>query len=236
MKVSFKITKKDLPRLIAALVLAGLGIGFSFSAFYDAVIWFVLLFALTFITVTIDSEATGMKKAVRVIYELIFPVFASFFSVYFMQMVNLAHHDSLLGERWLYNQMYHEETFRWLNESLIVFGVYFFFRMLQAPRRIAAAITPVPFLILGTANFFVYTFRGHELIYNDIFSWETAANVAGNYTFPILQPVMYVLVPYALYIICCLRIKEDKPAVKHIAIRIAVFAVLAALFIGGVVV
>ena len=142
MKVSFKITKKDLPRLIAAVVLAGVGIGFSVSAFYDAVIWFVLLFALTFITVTIDSEATGMKKAVRVIYELIFPVFASFFSVYFMQMVNLAHHDSLLGERWLYNQMYHEETFRWLNESLIVFGVYFFFRMLQAPRRIAAAITP----------------------------------------------------------------------------------------------
>ena len=27
MKLSFKITKKDLPRLIAALVLAGLGIG-----------------------------------------------------------------------------------------------------------------------------------------------------------------------------------------------------------------
>ena len=63
MKVSFKITKKDLPRLIAALVLAGLGIAFSVSAFYDAVIWFVLLFALTFITVTIDSEATGKKKA-----------------------------------------------------------------------------------------------------------------------------------------------------------------------------
>ena len=155
MKVSFKITKKDLPRLIVALVLAGLGIAFSVSAFYDAIIWFVFLFALTFITVTIDSEATGKKKVVRIIYEFIYPLFASFFSVYFMQMVNLAHHSSLLGERWLYNQMYHEETFRWLNESLIVFAVYFFLRMLQAPRRIAAAITPAPFLLLGTANFFV---------------------------------------------------------------------------------
>ena len=236
MKVSFKITKKDLPRLIAALVLVGLGIAFSVSAFYDAVIWFVLLFALTFITVTIDSEATGKKKVVRLIYEFIYPLFASFFSVYFMQMINLAHHSSLLGERWLYNQMYHEETFRWLNESLIVFAVYFFLRMLQAPRRIAAAITPAPFLLLGTANFFVYTFRGHELIYNDIFSWQTAASVASNYTFPILEPVMYVLVPYVLYIICCMRIKEDKPAVKNFIIRIAVFAALCAVFMGSFVV
>lgn len=236
MKFSIKITKKDLPRLIAAFVLTACGIVFSFSAFYDAIIWFVLLFLLTFITVTIDSEATGKKKALRVIYEIVLPIFAAFFSVYFLQMINLAHHQTILGERWLYNQMYHSEHFRWVNESLIVFGVYFFLRMVQLPRRLAAAITPAPFLILGTANFFVYTFRGHELIYNDIFSWQTAANVVGNYTFPILQPVMYVLVPYVLYIICCLRIKEDKPVVKHIAIRIAVFAVLAALFIGGFVV
>ena len=65
MKVSFKITKKDLPRLIAALILAGLGIGFSATAFYDAIIWFVLLFVLTIITVTIDSEAAGKKKGTK---------------------------------------------------------------------------------------------------------------------------------------------------------------------------
>ena len=132
--------------------------------------------------------------------------------------------------------MYHSETFRWVNESLIVLGVYFFLRMLQAPRRIAAAITPAPFLLLGTANFFVYTFRGHELIYNDIFSWQTAASVASNYTFPILEPVMYVLVPYVLYIICCMRIKEDKPVIKIFVVRIAVFAALCAVFMGSFVV
>jgi hypothetical protein len=132
--------------------------------------------------------------------------------------------------------MYNTETFRWINESLIVFAVYFFLRVFQVPRRIAAAITPAPFLILGTADFFVFTFRGHELIYNDIFSWETAAKVVGNYTFPILEPVMYVLVPYVLYIICCMRIKEDKPAVKNLVVRIAVFAALCAVFMGSFVV
>ncbi len=236
MRIDLKITKKDLPRLIAALVLAALGIIFSFSAFYDAVIWFAGLFLLTFITIRIDPDAAGKKKLIRIVCELIFPLFASFFSVYFMQMINLAHHDTLMGERWLYNQMYHSEAFRWVNESLIVFGVYFFFRMVQAPRRLAAALTPVPFLILGTANFFVYTFRGHELIYNDIFSWKTAASVAGSYTFPILEPVMYVLVPYVLYVICCMRIKDDKPAVKHAIVRILIFAVICALFTGSFVV
>lgn len=236
MRISFKITKKDLPRLIAALALTACGIIFSVSAFYDAVIWFAFLFLLTFITVRIDGDATGKKKAVRILFDFLLPVFASFFSVYFMQMINLAHHDTLLGEKWLYRQMYHSEVFRWLNESLIVLGVYFFFRMLQAPRRIAAALTPAPFLILGTANFFVYTFRGHELIYNDIFSWKTAASVAGNYTFPILEPVMYVLVPYVLYIICCMRIKDDKPAVKPFIVRILIFAVLCAAFTGGFIV
>lgn len=232
MKVSFKITKKDLPRLIAALVLAVLGIVFSVSAFFDAVIWFVFLFLLTFITVKIDGEAEGKAKFLRLIPEIILPVFASFFTVYFMQMINLAHHSTLLGERWLYHQMYHSEHFRWINESLIILGIYFFLRMVQAPRRIAAAIAPAPFLILGTANFFVYTFRGHELIYNDIFSWQTAASVVGSYTFPIMEPVMYVLVPYVLYIICCMRIKEDKPAVKNVFVRIVVFAVLSVVFIG----
>ena len=236
MKISFKITKKDLPRLIAAFVLAGLGIAFSLSAFYDAVIWFAFLFILTFITVTIDPDAAGKKKAVRIIYELLLPLFAAFFSVYFMQMINLAHHNTLMGERWLYNQMYHSEHFRWVNESLIVFAVYFFLRTVQVPRRLAAAITPAPFLILGTANFFVYTFRGHELIYNDIFSWQTAASVVGSYTFPVLEPVMYVLVPYVLFIICCMRIKEDKPAVKNIAVRILVCAVICAVFMGSFVV
>ena len=233
MKVSFKITQKDLPRLIAALVLAGVGIGFSVTAFYDAIIWFAILFLLTFITVKIDDGEEGKKKFLRLIPEIILPVFASFFSIYFMQMINLAHHASLLGEKWLYNQMYHSEVFRWVNESLIIVGVYFFLRMLQAPRRIAAALTPLPFLILGIADFYVYTFRGHELIYNDIFSWQTAASVAGSYTFPILEPIVYVLVPYALFIICCLRIKDDKPVIKHFAVRIAVFAVLAFAFIGG---
>ena len=78
MKVSFKITKKDLPRLIAALVLAGVGIGFSVTAFYDAIIWFAFLFLLTFITVKIDDGEEGKKKFLRLIPEIILPVFASF--------------------------------------------------------------------------------------------------------------------------------------------------------------
>ena len=233
MKFSIKITKKDLPRLIAALILAGLGIAFSLSAFYDAVIWFAGLFLLTFVTITVDGEAEGKKKLLRFIPEIILPVFASFFSVYFMQMINLAHHDTIAGIKWLYDQMYHLDMFRWVVESLIVIGVYFFFRTIQLPRRIAAAATPAPFLILGLANFYVFTFRGHELIFSDIFSWETAANVVGNYTFPILYPVMYVLVPYVLYIMCCLRIKEDKPVIKLVVARIAISAVLSAAFIFG---
>lgn len=226
MKICFKITKKDLPRIIAALVLAGLGIAFSLSAFYDAVIWFAGLFLLTFITVTIDGEAEGKKKLFRLIPEIIYPVFASFFSVYFMQMINLAHHETIAGINWLYDQMYHTDTFRWAVEALIVCGVYFLLRAFQVPRRLSAAITPAPFLILGLADFYVYTFRGHEIIFSDIFSWETAANVVGNYTFPILYPVMYVLVPYVLYIMCCMRVKEDKPMIKFAAIRIAISAVL----------
>lgn len=233
MNICFKITKKDLPRLIAALVLAVLGIVFSVSAFYDAVVWFAFLFLLTFITVKIDGSAQGKKKLLRLIPGIILPALASFFSVYFMQMINLAHHPAIAGINWLYDQMYHTESFRWVHESLIVLGVYFLLRMFQVPRRLSAAITPAPFLLLGTVNFYVYTFRGHEIIYSDIFSWETAANVVGNYTFPILEPVMYVLVPYILYIMCCMRIKEDKPAVKNIFVRIGVFAVLSAASITG---
>ena len=234
MDISFKITKKDLPRLIGAFICCAVGVGFSVTRFKDAIFWYVGLFLLSFITVTVKDKDSckGGAKYLRLIPEVIYPILASFFTIFFMQLVNLVDHEVMKDFSMLYKVMYYTEKTRWLNESIIVIGVYFFLRLCQVPRRFAAVFTPVPFLLLGVVDFYVFASRGHEILFSDILSARTAMNVMVAYTYDLTFPIIFVILPYALYIIACLRLKNDKPVTKA-WIRVPVFAVLAACFIVG---
>ncbi|MCR4688302.1 MAG: LTA synthase family protein [Saccharofermentans sp.] len=232
MGVSIKITKKDLPRLIGAFICCAIGVAFSVTRFKDAIFWYVGLFLLSFLTITVKEEAKGFAKYSRIIFDVIYPVLASFFTVFFMQLVNLVDHEVMKDFNMLYKVMYYTEKTRWLNESIIIIGVYFFFRLCMMPRRFAAIFTPVPFFILGVADFYVFASRGHEILFSDILSARTAMNVMAAYTYDLTFPIVFVILPYALYIIACLRLKDDKP-VSKVWIRVIVFAVLAFGFIFG---
>ena len=151
MGVSVKITKKDLPRLIGAFICCAVGVAFSVSRFKDAIFWYVGLFLLSFITITVKDEdkVKGITKYLRIIPDIVFPILASFFTIYFMQLVNLVDHEVMADFKMLYKVMYYTEKTRWINESIIVIGVYFFLRMCCLPRRFTAIFTPVPFFFLG---------------------------------------------------------------------------------------
>ena len=52
MSVSLKVGKKDLPRLIIALLFCAAGIILSvLQGFYDSIFWYAGLFLLTFVTI-----------------------------------------------------------------------------------------------------------------------------------------------------------------------------------------
>ena len=225
--MSFKIKPgvKDIPRLAVAFVLALVPFIFSVTRLWDAVFWYVGLFILTF--VTISGKEDGKHKWSWFLMDLILPVIACGFSIYFMQYINLVDHGriSTVDTNALYVVMYVTDPFRVVLELLVVTGVYFLLRACQVSRRFSAAFTPLPFLLIGLIDYFVYNARGHEVLASDLYSVKTAMNVAGTFEFPLFYPLIFVAMPYALYFIACLRIKNEPRIIPWYA-RIAVMLAL----------
>ena len=232
MEFSLKFTKKDLPRIIISAVMMITGIIFTASKLADFIIWYVLLFLLTFVTVK-------GKNAFQIILDIVLPVLAAFFSIFVMQYINLVDHDKVISfdTKSLYNLMYHVEPTRWLYEITVVIGFYFFLRIFTMPRKFAAIFAPLPFVLLGLLDFYVFSFRGHEVLVSDIYSVQTAMNVAGQYKFPLLKPFIYTVMPYIMWILAMLGIKEEKPFMKRIfrvVVNLLAAAVVFTAFVFGV--
>ncbi|MBO4460282.1 MAG: LTA synthase family protein [Clostridiales bacterium] len=227
MSVKFSFGKLDIVRIVIALALAVTGAVAGASQFWDCIIWYVLLFLISLFT--FEFKDSGKARYVQIAFDVILPVIASFFSIYFMQMINLAGHSKVLQFNALYMVMYHGERTRWFYEVTIIIALYFFFRFICFRRRAAAVATPVLFMILGIANYFIYCERGHEFLVTDLQSFGTAMNVVSNYRLDFKAPLLYVVIPFALYCIAMLRFKGDK-RILPIPARVAVFAALSCAF------
>ncbi|SCW26368.1 Phosphoglycerol transferase MdoB [Ruminococcaceae bacterium YRB3002] len=234
MHFSIKIGVKDIPRLAVAFVLALVPSIFSVTRYNDALIWYIGLFLLTFVTLTGKEE--GKSRWAWMAFDAVLPVFAAGFSVYFMQYINLVDHErvSTVPTTFLYEIMYGTERMRFFYELPIIAGFYFFLRMCTVSRRFSAAFTPLPFMLVGLIDYFTYNARGHEVLASDIYSIKTAMNVASEFSFPLLFPLVFVAMPYALYFIACLRIKKEPkllPAIAKVAISLALCILLEGTFI-----
>jgi len=209
MQFRIKPGVKDIPRLAAALILAVIPAIFSATRLNDALIWYILLFILSFLT--IEGKEEGKSKWAWIALDVILPVFSSAFAIYFMQYINLVDHGkiSTVDTSFLYVVMYSNETFRWTLEMLPIVGFYFLLRACMVPRRFAAAFTPLPFLIVGLIDYYTYMSRGHEVLASDIYSIKTALNVASTFQFPVKYPIIFLAMPYALFFIVCLRLKKE---------------------------
>ncbi|MCR4670130.1 MAG: LTA synthase family protein [Saccharofermentans sp.] len=229
MSVKVSFGKLDLIRIAIALALAVAGSVAAAGKFWDCVIWYVLLFVISIFT--FEFKVEGKARFIQIAGDIILPVITAFFTVYFMQMINLIGHTKVIEFNSLYMVMYHSEKTRWLYEITIIIAVYFFLRFICVKRRFAAVITPVLFLLIGIVNFFIYSERGHEFLFTDILSVGTAMNVVSNYHLDLKKPLLYVIIPFALYCIAMLRFKGEKK-ILPIPARVAVFAALSCAFSG----
>lgn len=227
MSVKFSFGKLDIIRIVISLALAVVGTVAAYWQFWDCVIWYAALFVISLFTY--EFKDSGKAKFVQIAFDVIFPVFASFFSIYFMQMVNLIGHSKVLQFNCLYMVMYHGDKTRWLYEITIIIAIYFFFRFVCLKRRAAAIATPVLFMLLGITNLYVYTERGHEFLVTDFLSVGTAMNVVGNYHLDIKAPILYVIIPFALYCIAIFRFKGESK-ILPIPAKMAIFAALSCAF------
>ena len=73
-----------------------------------------------------------------------------------------------------------------LGYSIIILAVYFFSGNLKLSCLAATAVA----LVLSTANYYVFLFRGSEMTLSDLLSIGTAMNVVGGYQFRITEAML----------------------------------------------
>lgn len=78
---------------------------------------------------------------------------------------------------------------------------------------VAAVISHVFLMLAAGANYFVYLFRGNELIFSDLTSVGTGLSVAGNYEFVLERRAGYVILLSVLYVALLRKFKVtfEKP-------------------------
>ena len=82
----------------------------------------------------------------------------------------------------------------------IGYGMILFFTLINANASVGAAIGMAALLLLVTADYYVYTFRGTELLPTDLLAARTALSVAGEYNYTPSANLVQVWVFYGLFI------------------------------------
>lgn len=98
--------------------------------------------------------------------------------------------------------------------------------------KLALILGTLVLLVLSTANYYTYTFRGNEMVPSDILALRTAMNVAGNYEFHFGGNVVIPWILFLILIFVCIFIPEYrwKSKWKPRIISICLLAVLVGCF------
>ena len=82
-------------------------------------------------------------------------------------------------------------------------GVFMnFLYLIARHRKISVVISTLALMLLTTANYFVFSFRGSEFAPYDFLAFGTAAEVAGQYQYQIDAPFAYAWCALAIYLAC----------------------------------
>lgn len=213
-KALFRFERRDKIRIAACFALAVVEFVLLSMRYKESCAGVILFFLLSIPTFKV-------KGRFRFICDLIFPLYTALFVMYYFQLGMLYAHPmadalfSFWGYLLLQERVFYEIGF--------VLVVYFLFRLFCMSPKVAAIATPVPFMLIALINYYVYQFRGHELVFYDFVSVRTAANVAGNYSYPMFVPFVYMIIPYALFVFFFAHLEMEKSTL-HIAVREIIFA------------
>lgn len=109
-------------------------------------------------------------------------------------------------------------------------GMILFWTIVTGRTAWGVAIGMACLLALVTANYFVYTFRGTELLPTDLLAWRTAMSVASEYDYTPSANVVQVWVFWMLFVFAVTGVKLGK--LRRKPLTLSGGAILIALSIG----
>ncbi len=197
--------KKTIVRIALSLVLGLVMTVYFVTHFTGAVFGILLFMLLSFVTITPDVRRSYIA-------DILIPVYTAVFICYYFQL------GLIYGHEWFGNPgifsihlLYDGRLFF---EMPIMIALYFLLRAVTLSPRMAGIITPLPFMLIAVTDYFVYQFRGHELVMEDLVSAKTALAVAGDYSYPLEIPICFMLAPYILFALSILGIAVRRAPLK----------------------
>lgn len=109
-------------------------------------------------------------------------------------------------------------------------GMILFWTLITGRTAWGVAIGMACLLALVTADYFVYTFRGTELLPTDVLAWRTAMSVAGEYDYIPSANVVQVWVFWMLFVFAVTTVKLGK--LRRKTLTLSGGAILVALSVG----
>ena len=165
--------------------------------------------------------------------DLVFPLSAAFLAIYFDHLITMYGHEFYAGYHSVIKFLISHDSFRFQVELILVIAIYFIFRALFIAPNYASFMAAYFPMLFTLADYYVYTLRGSEFIPPDFYGAKTAFSVVGNYHFPLIHPLAFLVLPFFLYVAAMVRIKTNKPVEKWY-LREAVTVAVAVLFTVGV--
>lgn len=227
MKFSLGKTKRDFIYYSVIGVLIVFGIIFSLLKFPETAAAYLLLGALLFPKITI-----GKKTSMFIDIPLI--ILSTAFTIYFDHLITMYDHDFFAGYHSIVKYLFfiNKDKMRYLFEVFIVIAAYCLLRAFFVPSKICAFLSSGGPLFICLLNYFIYAFRGAEMIPYDIYGFETAMNVVCNYRMPFFVPFAFLVLPYLLFATAMIRldVAKTKLPVKIATSVLCVFIVFGSLY------
>lgn len=121
---------------------------------------------------------------------------------------------SISSQMVLTDQYYFDIGYTNVLLNILVVGIVFiFFFLITLRERISTLCTMIITLLLSVTNYYIYTFRGNELMPLDLFSWQTAANVASGYKLNLTEGILYgvgvcIMIYFAGFMFKSIKLKQ----------------------------
>lgn len=182
MKVTFKLQKGTWLALAVVMIIAAVLLGKVGYAW-----WVLPLFGVGYFLIK-NVEIT-LKETLPWLWTLLLFGLSSVFSAYLVQylLLDAELRAKITGEKMFLN-------------ILCCLVLYFFMQIFTNNVGLSCIISHIFFMILAGTNYFVYLFRGNELIFSDIKSVQTGLSVAANYDFVLDARAVYVIFFTILYV------------------------------------
>lgn len=201
-KISINKTMINFVFIVVLVFAALFSCAMATVLFPMVIVWLILLLLLAIPNYELDLK--GWKK---IAFDIAASIFTAFFTTYFSVLLVTVFSNSMLGFSSLIRRLLIYNPAELFIGMVIAMPAYWALRACRVPTKAAMAVTPFGFLLAAFVDYIVYYTRGDELIASDILSAGTAFGVAGNYRISMITPAVLLIIPYALYICACMRIK-----------------------------